>query len=123
MAVGENDITLTWEEVRDRVLVSEGAKDVQGLYSRRSFGEDFWQGKLDAATELVNRYAMNAPRSIKHEAVLRCVAYLFDRPAGFIERTSDNFTIAAAPGHLSALRHSGAMSLLNPWKQRRARAI
>lgn len=112
-----------WEVLQDQVLVAEGAKDVQGLYSRRSFGKEFWQGKLAVAKALVERYAATAPTAVQNEACLRVVAYLFDRPAGLTEKSGDGFTVAAAPGHTGALRHSGAMALLNPWKSRRARAI
>ena len=55
---------------------------------------------------------------------MRIVGWLRESPAGSIrsERTGEVMTSYRA-GELSALRHSGAMALLGPWKVRRAGAI
>lgn len=116
-------VTLTVEQVKAQVMVSEAAKDVQGLYSRQSFDDAYWTAKLAAAKALVERYSPAAPEAIQNEACLRTIGYLFDRSAGLQERSSDGLTVAQAPGQISALRHSGAMALLSPWKVRRAGAI
>ena len=116
-------VTLTVAQVKAQVMVSEAAKDVQGLYSRQSFDDGFWTAKLEAAKLLVERFAPNAPASIQNEACLRTIGYLFDRSAGLQERSSDGLTVAQAPGQISALRHSGAMALLSPWKVRRGGAV
>ncbi|MDE0052600.1 MAG: hypothetical protein OXO52_22690 [Rhodospirillales bacterium] len=76
------------------------------------------------AAALVERYAPNAPQPVKNEATIRCAGWLHEQPGASIrsERVGDIDT-AYATGSLSALRHSGAMALLSPWKVRRAGAI
>ena len=79
---------------------------------------------LKVATEIVERYAPAAPEAIQNEAVVRCAGYLAQHPAdGRREATVGGISSGWAPTHTSALRHSGAMSLLSPWKVRRAGAI
>ena len=116
-------VTLDVETVKAQVMVSEAAKDVQGLYSRQSFDDAFWAAKLETAKALVERYAPAAPEAVANEAALRVIGYLFDRSAGLVERSSDGLTVASAPGQISALRHSGAMALLSPWKVRRGGVV
>ena len=116
-------VTLTFQQLRDRVIVTQAAGSVAGLYMKQSFDDAFWQAKLATATALVERYAPAAPAPIQDEAVIRTVGYLFDRSAALQDRSSDGITAAQAPGQISALRHSGAMALLSPWKVRRAGAI
>ena len=79
---------------------------------------------LAVATELVERYAPAAPESVQNEAVIRCAGYLAQQPAD-ARRSSTVGGIESswAATHTAALRHSGAMSLLSPWKVRRAGAI
>ena len=79
---------------------------------------------LAVSTELVNRYAPAAPDSVGNEAVIRTAGYLSEQPGAAIrsERTG-NIETSFASTHLSALRHSGGMALLSPWKIRRAGAI
>ena len=79
---------------------------------------------LAVATEMVNRYAPTAPDSVANEAVIRCAGWLAQQPAAAVrsEEVGDIRT-SYAPANMSALRHSGAMALLSPWKQRRAGAI
>ena len=116
-------VTLTVEQVKSQVMISEATKDVQGLYSRQSFDDAFWSAKLEAAKALVERYGPDAPEAVQNEACLRTVAYLFDRSAALQERSSDGLTVAQPVGQISALRHSGAMALLSPWKVRRGGLI
>ena len=82
----------------------------------------------EACAELVEREASTAPQAIKNEAVIRCAAWLLDRPSdGRTSETSDIGAITVSKsyqvGQLSALRHSGAMALLSPFKIRRAGVI
>ena len=79
---------------------------------------------LAVSSALVDRYASGAPQAIKDEAVIRTAGYLAEHPGAAVkrERTGDIST-TFMPNHLSALRHSGSMSLLSPWKVRRAGAI
>jgi hypothetical protein len=116
-------VTVTAQQVRDRVIVVQAAGSTAGLYSKQSFDDAFWAAKLEAAKALVLRYAPDAPDAIHDEAVIRTVGYLFDRSPALQDRRSDGIDVSQAPGQISALRHSGAMALLSPWKVRRAGAI
>ena len=66
---------------------------------------------LASATTIVERYAPNAPTAIQNEAVVRVAGYLYDAPPGASARTA------------SAMRDSGAMALLSPWRIIRAVAV
>ena len=76
------------------------------------------------AAALIERHAATAPQPIKNEAAIRCAGWLAQQPMAAVrsEGTGDIRT-SFAPTHTSALRHSGAMALLSPWKIRRAGAI
>ena len=77
-----------------------------------------------AAATLVERYAPDAPSEIKNEAVVRAAGWLAQQPAASVRSESvGDIRTSYMPTHLSALRHSGAMALLSPWKIRRAGAI
>ena len=79
---------------------------------------------LPVATELVTRYAPDAPGAISNEAVIRCAGWLSEQPAASITSESEgDIRTSYSPSMLSALRHSGAMGLLSPWKVRRGGAI
>ena len=74
---------------------------------------------------LVEREAPTAPDALQNEAAIRCAAWLSEQPAAGVRSvsTGDVATGFDAARSLSALRHSGAMGLLSPWKVRRAGAI
>ena len=74
------------------------------------------------AAEEVERYASAAPASVKTEAVIRTAGWLFASKPGLRKVGVSSVDIEFGPGQ-SALRHSGAMSLLSPFKVRRAGAI
>ena len=79
---------------------------------------------LSVATELVTRYAPDAPGAISNEAVIRAAGWLAEQPSAAITSESEgDIRTSYSPTMLSALRHSGAMGLLSPWKIRRAGAI
>lgn len=59
---------------------------------------------LSVATSIVQRYAPDAPPDVCDEAEVRIAGYLYDRPP------------EAATRGTSALLHSGAQSLLAPWR-------
>ena len=64
------------------------------------------------AREMVEHYAPSAPTSIQNEAFTRLAGWLFDSdPSG------------SNPGGPTALRASGAQSLLGPYKIRRGGLI
>ena len=78
----------------------------------------------EVAVTLCHRFAPNAPDAVLKEAAARTAAYLFQMPRGNIttERVGD-MEAQYAPHRMAALRHSGAMSILSPWKSRRAGVI
>ena len=66
---------------------------------------------LAAAQARVDKAASsNTPDEIKDEAIIRMVGYLHDRP-GWSETGN---------GQSSSYHHSGAASLLAPWRKKRA---
>ena len=60
---------------------------------------------LEVAKELVEKTAPSAPQTIKDEACIRLAAYLYDMPSA-----------ARGTAYASALRNSGAKSLLLPYR-------
>lgn len=79
---------------------------------------------LPVVTEMVERYAPDAPTAVQDEAAIRCAGYLADQPADARRsETTGAVSTSWAATHISALRHSGAMALLSPYKARRAGAI
>ena len=76
------------------------------------------------AVALVERYAPIAPSRAQNEGVVRTAGWLADTPAASLQAEQfGDVSVTWAPGQLSALRHSGAMALLSPWKVRRAGSI
>ena len=79
---------------------------------------------LAVASALVEKYGANAPEAVENESVLRISGFLFGQPKASIRAESVGSVSAEyAPSRQSALRHSGAMALLSPFKVRRAGAI
>ncbi len=79
---------------------------------------------LAVATELVNRYAPDVPGTIGNEAVIRAGGWLAEQPpAAITSETEGDVRTSYMPTAVSALRHSGGMALLSPWKIRRAGPI
>lgn len=76
------------------------------------------------AVALVERYAPKAPDAVQNEAVIRAGGWLHEQPPGGVRsETIGDEAVEYAPAMVGALRHSGAMALLSPWKVRRAGAI
>ena len=67
---------------------------------------------LAVGTAHVERYAPGAPEPVQDEAVARVAGYLFDQP-----------NAGRGVAYASALRNSGAASLLLPWRVHRAGSI
>ena len=79
---------------------------------------------LIVATELVNDYCDTCPDAVANESVLRVCGWLFQTPMGSIKsEAAGPLRISYATHEKSALKHSGAMSLLSPYKVRRAATI
>ena len=76
---------------------------------------------LAVATELVNRYAPDAPDAIANEGATRCAGWLSEAPASGVRSESiGDISTTFSPMATGGLRASGAMALLSPWKIRRA---
>ena len=71
---------------------------------------------------LVEQYARGAPAILKSESVIRAAGWLQRSKPGLRKIGISSVDIEYASGQ-SALRHSGAMSLLSPFKIRRAGKI
>ena len=71
---------------------------------------------------LVERYASGAPAFLKSEAVIRASGWLYGNRPGIRKVGVSNIDIEFSGGQ-SALRNSGAMSLLSAFKVRRAGRI
>ena len=79
---------------------------------------------LAVAAALVTRYAPDAPDAVANEAAIRTAGWLAEQPSAAItSETEGDIRTSYAPTMLSALRHSGGMSLLSGWKIRRAGQI
>ena len=74
------------------------------------------------ASALVENYASAAPESIKDEAVIRAAGWLHGNKPAIRKIGAGPIDVEFSSGQ-SALRNSGAMALLSPWKIRRAGAI
>ena len=104
-------VTVTVEQVAAAVGATSAA-DVERVRMARA-----------AAVELVERYAPAAPAAVADEATVRTVGYLIHNAIGAaVERTTDQGATVRrlTTSGRSALRHSGALALLSPWKVRRA---
>ena len=81
---------------------------------------------LNTASALVTKYgaADDCPDSILDEAVLRTAGWLAAQPMASARREDvGGVATSYAVNMHSALRHSGAQSLLDPWKRRGAVSI
>lgn len=74
---------------------------------------------LPVAREMVDRYAPNAPDEVSNEAAIRCAGYLTVAPDNVVQQSAGPLQASYAVSRQSTLRHSGAMSLLAPYKVRR----
>lgn len=79
---------------------------------------------LAAAWALVARYAPAAPEAVAREATIRTAGWLAQQPVAAVRSESiGDVSTSFAPTMTSALRASGGMALLSPWKIRRAGSI
>ena len=77
---------------------------------------------LSVCTELVNNFALGAPEAVANEAVIRSAGWLKEQPPGIMSVDVEGNEVVYRGG-MNPLRGSGAMSLLSPWKKRRAQKI
>ena len=81
---------------------------------------------LEVSTALVLKYAPDAPDAVQNEAVIRTSGYLLNQPSeamSSLKVGEGREELTFTPSRQSALRHSGSMALLSPWKIRRAGLI
>ena len=70
------------------------------------------------ATALVERYSPDAPDAVKDEGAIRVAAWLRSTPAAAVRRdAAGELAVSYDPARTaSAMRGSGATSLLAPWR-------
>lgn len=79
---------------------------------------------LPVATALVNAYAPTAPDAISNEAVVRAAGWLHGAPkTGAVAQQQGDIRTEFLFEATGVLTHSGAKSLLSPFKRRRAGKI
>ena len=106
--------------------VPSGPLDAMALYRFVSNGgqlaerdRERWEVLAAAVMETVSKYAPDAPRQLRNESMIRLAGWLADAQfvtkdvTGPVEREHVERTGAA-------FRRSGAMSLLSPYRARRA---
>ena len=81
-----------------------------------------------AASALVERYSPGAPQRIRDLATIRTSQFILARSGGNPSKRDESLGDWAGSqefmaSQLGALRHSGSMGLLSPWKIRRARKV
>ena len=107
-----------------RAAIGEGKNETTG--------PGFAYDTIDAAVQRlgatvaahVEKFAADAPPPIKDEAVIRGAAWLFDTKGAVRIDGVASLNMSPAPTSSGPwFRHSGAMALLSPFKERRAGAI
>ena len=75
----------------------------------------------EAASALVEAYASGAPEALRREAMIRVAGWLLDTPSDNLrgEQTGE-LRADYAPSMRGAMLHSGAKSLLYPWRTKTA---
>ena len=83
---------------------------------------NYWENLRSVAAALVDRYAPGAPEAIANEAAVRAAGYCHEHTLSAMSELNGGAgnSVAFNTGALSALRHSGGMALLSPFKVRRA---
>ena len=108
-----------------RTATASLAEATRVLGEALSEGDDHITARLGAtAASLVQRFAPDAPQVIKDEAVIRTAGWLRQAPSyGARMEAEGEIRTSFSPAMTSALRASGGMALLSPWKIRRAGAV
>ena len=76
---------------------------------------------LPVVTALVEREAgPDTPEAVANEAAIRCAGWMADSIGRAYKMEAGDTGETFPSGQHSALRHSGALALLGPWKVRRA---
>ena len=82
------------------------------------------QRALDVAAALVARHAPDAPDAVQNEAVVMVIGHLVEHPkSGLRQETVGEYSASYSTLARSAMIHSGATSILGPWRVHRAGII
>ena len=84
------------------------------------------QRLLDAATEVIERYAPGAPISLQNEAAIRFCGYLTGSDYGGVKNESvgpRSVEYSPPSTHAAMFRNCGAAGLLTHYKRRRAGSV
>ena len=105
-----------------RTAVASLAAAIAELGAALGEADDTVTARLGATSAaLVERFAPGAPVAVKCEAVIRCAGWLREAPAyGARSESEGEISTSFSPSMTGALRASGAMAMLSPWKVRRA---
>lgn len=75
----------------------------------------------EAIAAMIEKYAAAAPQALKNEAAIRVGGWLLEAPAASIRgQTIGPMTNEYAAGQYGAMLHSGAKSMLYPWRTKTA---
>ena len=108
-----------------RTATASLAAAISALGAALGEDDDHVTARLGAtAAALVERYAPDAPDPVKDEAVIRTAGWLRQAPSyGARSEAEGEISTTFSPSMTGALRASGAMALLSPWKVRRAGVV
>ena len=110
------------------VITASELVDAIGLSGNFGDGDQVVAQRLrDVCHETITRYVNNddLPDVMLNESIIRLAGWLNESPANSISRLrmGPDVEMHHAKSHNAALRHCGAMSLLSPYKRRRANPI
>ena len=91
-------MALSIAALRSAIRAGDSARETVEVTRLRNF-----------AVAFVNRYAPNAPETIRDEAAIRLAGYIFDSPSA-----------SGQARHANAFLNSGAQAIVGPYKARRA---
>ena len=112
------DVTQLRDEIAQSIIAAYAADLPQGSDNpiEGADREDIPQ----AAAYIVTEYAPTAPRPVLRVAALRVAHYLSDFAAASVTRAEgDGEQLTFVRGFQNALRTSGAVGMLAPWRKRR----
>ena len=96
--------------------------DFHGVIRYQTTGRLPRQTDLDTANDRVERYAPDAPESVKTEAVVLMLSYRRLMGQGNITRDKEgDRELEFAVTRVNIFRHSGAMAMLTTYRKRRAK--
>ncbi len=116
-------VTLTWQDLYIALEETTMAGPHDSPTVPASFERvRYWDNLRATAAAIVTRYAPDAPEAVANEAATRAAGYLHEHTLSAMSELNGGAgsSVAFNTGALSALRHSGGMAILSPFKVRRA---